>query len=624
MSASGAARTSDPGARRRRLLERCADRLGRRLDRLGRTSARFVWARTAVALVGLALVFAFYYSGAEWAAWLALTLTVVALLVLVWFHQRLRRAMARGACLREIKRRHLARLDLDWSRLPMGEATDAPPQHPYAIDLNVVGERSLQQLLDTTTSAGGETLLASWLLASEPDPAETLRRQSWVRELVPAGAFRDRLTLAGMIGRHDRHQRFSGKRLIEWLQGHQPAQGYLPWLACLALLSAATIVLAVVHHTTSRSTIYPFTFAVYFSLYLMQFRKYGEFFEEATHIQLALERFTGVAVCLERGPYRSSPALAELCAPFRDPESRPSAVLSRVSRLAGVAGLQRNQVLWLMVNALVPWDMFFAWRFQLAKANLVRELPEWLRIWHHVEALGALANYAHLHPGASFPAILGADEPGQPYAAEGLGHPLIPCASKVRNDLAVDALGTLSVVTGSNMSGKSTFLRTVGLSVAMAMAGGVVDARALRLQPFRMFTCIQVSDSVADGISYFYAEVKRLRALLEALGVPRAAPLFFLIDEIFRGTNNRERMLGTRAYVGALLGGHGTGLISTHDLELVALADTDKRVRNLHFKEQIEDGRMTFDYRLRQGPCPTTNALTIMRMEGLPVPKPGV
>jgi DNA mismatch repair ATPase MutS len=180
------------------------------------------------------------------------------------------------------------------------------------------------------------------------------------------------------------------------------------------------------------------------------------------------------------------------------------------------------------------------------------------------------------------------------------------------------------------MSGKSTFLRTLGVNLVLAYAGAPVAARFLRTRPFRLFTCIHVSDSLSDGISYFYAEVRRLKALLVELqragevghdGAQSAAgyPIFYLIDEIFRGTNNREREIGSRAYVRALAGAYGTGVISTHDLELVHLAEEFPGIRNFHFREEVLGERLAFDYRLRPGPCPTTNALKIMEMEGLPV-----
>jgi DNA mismatch repair ATPase MutS len=180
-------------------------------------------------------------------------------------------------------------------------------------------------------------------------------------------------------------------------------------------------------------------------------------------------------------------------------------------------------------------------------------------------------------------------------------------------------MGQINLITGSNMSGKSTFLRTVGLNLVLAYAGGPVNAEQLVTAPFRLVSCIRISDSVIDGISYFYAEVKCLKALLEELAHDDPRPVFYFIDEIFRGTNNRERLLGSRAYIRALVDQAGIGLIATHDLELVQLADEMPVVSNYHFTDAVEDGRMIFDFTIRPGPSPTTNALKIMRLEGLPV-----
>ena len=199
---------------------------------------------------------------------------------------------------------------------------------------------------------------------------------------------------------------------------------------------------------------------------------------------------------------------------------------------------------------------------------------------------------------------------------------LCPQAAFVPNDCALSTDGAagpqIAVLTGPNMAGKSTFLRTVGVNLCLAYAGATVSADRLEASLFRIFTCIKVSDSVQDGLSYFYAEVKRLQALLSATKAGDL-PVLFLIDEIFRGTNSRERLIGSRSYIRAMSQLSATGLVATHDLELIKLADEIKGVANLHFREEVSDGRMVFDYRLRPGPCPTTNALTIMRLEGLPV-----
>jgi DNA mismatch repair ATPase MutS len=164
-------------------------------------------------------------------------------------------------------------------------------------------------------------------------------------------------------------------------------------------------------------------------------------------------------------------------------------------------------------------------------------------------------------------------------------------------------------------------VRTLGVNLCLAYAGAPVDALRFESRPFRLYTCIRINDSLGDGFSYFYAEVRRLKGLLEALRDPAASlPLLYLIDEIFRGTNNRERLIGSQAFVRALIGQPGVGLIATHDLELAALAQEHAQAKNVHFSDQVLEGRLAFDYKLRPGVSPTTNALRIMAMEGLPIP----
>jgi DNA mismatch repair ATPase MutS len=169
------------------------------------------------------------------------------------------------------------------------------------------------------------------------------------------------------------------------------------------------------------------------------------------------------------------------------------------------------------------------------------------------------------------------------------------------------------------MAGKSTFIKTIGINLCLAYAGGPVNAQSLQLTPFRLHTCIRISDSIVDGFSYFYAEVKCLKYLLDKLNDKHPLPMLYLIDEIFRGTNNRERIIGSQAYIKELISKRGVGFLATHDLELASLADTSPQVSNFHFRDQVQDGKLVFDYKIRVGPCPTTNALKIMQMEGLPI-----
>jgi DNA mismatch repair ATPase MutS len=275
----------------------------------------------------------------------------------------------------------------------------------------------------------------------------------------------------------------------------------------------------------------------------------------------------------------------------------------------------------MILNAILPWNLWSAFILEGFKKNLRAPLQTWLDTWYTFEALCSLANFSWLHPNYAFPEFISSElQPGQPaFQAACLGHPLIPPIRRVCNDFSLQSLGSVVILTGSNMSGKSTFLRTIGINLCLANAGSPVVASDFKIRPFRLFTCIQVTDSLADGISYFYAEVHRLKQLLSELQSSSPYPLFFLIDEIYRGTNNRERRIGSHAYIRALSHSQGVGLISTHDLDLVQSTSLERNVLNYHFKEEIRDDRMVYDYRLRPGPSPTTNALKIMEIEGLPV-----
>src|SRR5262249_6682174 len=200
------------------------------------------------------------------------------------------------------------------------------------------------------------------------------------------------------------------------------------------------------------------------------------------------------------------------------------------------------------------------------RVAIAAKMPTLLEIWYNLEALASLGNFADLNPEYTFPEFANDETPT--FEAKALGHPLLSPAYRVCNDFLYRPPTQIVIITGSNMSGKSTFLRTIGVNLALAYAGGPVNADRLRVSLFRLFTCIRVNDSVTDGYSYFYAEVRRLKELLNLLEAEQSQPVFFLIDEIFKGTNSHERLIGSQSYIKALIGKNGIGVVSTHDLEL--------------------------------------------------------
>ncbi|HET7113652.1 MAG TPA: hypothetical protein VFI57_08415, partial [Pyrinomonadaceae bacterium] len=465
----------------------------------------------------------------------------------------------------------------------------------------------------------------SWLLEVRPSAATIHHRQALVRELKDRSLFRDRLQLLSAMARlstvgptqpRSRASHWNSRILVDWIEQTVPQSSLLPTVLVLSALSALNIVCVVLSALELIPQIWPLTLLVYLGAMLLMQHRVAAAWDELQELEKALTHFKVVFRYLESRSYKSTPRLAEICAPFVDQDKQPSVEMRRLGRLAAALGVRTNPLLAFLIHLVVPWQFIFTHRLEMLKKELAHLLPRWLDAWYELEALNSLANFAYLNPQYNFPEI--STEPSR-FVAENLGHPLLSLETKVCNSFQLDQHQRIVILTGSNMAGKSTFLRTIGVSLSLAYAGSPVNADRLHTSLFRPFTCIKVSDSVQDGLSYFYAEVKRLTALLEAAKADDPLPALFLIDEIFRGTNSRERLIGSRSYIRALSQSNAVGLVATHDLELVKLANEIDGVVNFHFREEVNNGRMVFDYRLRTGPCPTTNALTIMRLEGLPV-----
>ena len=603
---------------RKQVLSRHVERLSVSIGELREIDQRYFWVRLSVLIAGAVGVFLAYQSRLSYVLLITVLVFLVVFSGIVYLNRRVRRSIFRFGLSRDYFAGQLARMALEWDKIPAAQQKFIDDYHPYASDLNLTGAYSLHQLLNTAISLGGSFRLQEWLLEVKPGFEQVLDRQAAVKELCSLSGFRSRLVLSSSMVSGGDNGAWDGEQLISWLAMKEEKSSLQPLLVMLSLLAAANLILFILFVINLLPAVWMITLAIYAAIYLFTYRNMADVFGQAHHLSTTLDRFRAVLVFLERYPYRPGSYLARLCRPFWEAERRPSSYLRRIAGIASAASISGNPVVWLLVNVFVPWDVFFAYQLQRYKALMQQVLPSWLEAWYELEAVNSLANFSYLNPDYRFPRIFMEKKEGC-FESKAIGHPLIPDAAKICNDFSLHELGEVVIITGSNMSGKSTFLRTIGVNLSLAYAGAPVNAEQMDTRLFRLFSVIQVTDSLADGISYFYAEVRRLKALIDALELESEIPLFFLIDEIFRGTNNREREIGSRAYVNMLVGGHGTGLISTHDLDLVNIANQVPNVANFHFEEQVMKGRMIFDYRLRPGPSKTTNALQIMRMEGLPV-----
>jgi ABC-type multidrug transport system fused ATPase/permease subunit len=535
--------------------------------------------------------------------------------IVVYMHNRMDIWISKYKIYREIKATNQARMELAWSDIPHSASQASP--NPISIDLDLAGPRSIHHLIDLAVSNEGSQRLANWLSQPLPEPQAIISRQRIVRELAPMTTFRNQLLLRFKTLSD---QMLSGRRLMDWMLVNIAGGRYLWNLWIGLVLVTANISLFILSILDILPNYWIITTSLYLVFYIINQKPNNLLLEAAVVMDRELDIFRSLLGYLETYSYGRHIALQELCGPYIDPNRKPSKLLSKIKLATVGVGFRMNPIMGLVLNLLLPWDFFFSYLINVYRNTAIECLPDWLVTWYELEALMSLANFAYLFPGYIFPTFVPHPEEATPtFQATSLGHPLIPPDQKICNDISINNNGDTLIITGSNMAGKSTFVKTIGINHSLAYAGGPVDAQSFITGFFRLHSCIHISDSIADGFSYFYAEVKCLRSLMDKISEKHDFPVLYIIDEIFRGTNNRERLIGSRSFIKHITGNNAIGLIATHDLELANLAMEHTNIKNYHFRDNVIEGKLTFDYKLLPGPSMTTNALEIMRIEGLPV-----
>lgn len=598
-------------------LTRQTERISKIVSKLDNASTKLSYIRLGYFA---ASVFALYFisrNGSDIIFFSAILALLAGFIYLVSRHNKLTNYQEQLSFLKEVKQQHISRMNLVWERLPEYNFDRKLKNHPFSQDLNITGEFSIHHLMDTAIYEGGSQKLADWLLEINPGKHIIQKRQKLARELIPLTLFRDRLQVNAFMSMQQASDKdWTMEQLLNWMRSPRKVK-FNGTLLTLTILSLANIILLMTAITGISGPYVIITFLAYLGIYNLNTHKITGLFDSAFQIEKQLRNFSSILLSVEEYKFKEHSGLHEFLADFKEPGASPSEYLKKISRLGGAASLQKNQVLWPLVNMVIPWDLYFSMKMEGLKAELEPKLTRWLAVFYELEALNSIATFAALNLEYTFPEITNNEV--ELFCAENLGHPLIPDDERVSNDFEVKKDSDLFLITGSNMAGKSTFLRTVGINLCLAFSGAPVCASFLQTNLFRLFTSINVKDSLGEGLSHFYAEVRRLRRLLDELESEQELPLYFFVDEIFKGTNNRERFQGSTAFLKKVAGKHGVGMVSTHDLELAVLEQDIPQLSNWHFSETIEDGKMRFEYKLQPGPCPTTNALKIMRMEGLPV-----
>jgi hypothetical protein len=530
-----------------------------------------------------------------------------ALAALMIAHERLirQRRAARRAC--AFYEKGLARIEDRWAGAgESGERFD-DPSHPYAEDLDLFGKGSLFELLCTTRLRTGEDTLARFLL--EPAAPDVVRaRQEAVAELRPRLDLREQMDLLG----EDLRSTINPRALAAWAEqpltlDSRPARAAAAALALAALAAlAAWAVFGVVEFFLGVAVLE----AVFFLRLRARVVSVAELVGEPAY---GIALLAAVLGRLERERF-TSPRLAELRKALDTEAVPPSLAIARLDRLIDLLH-SRDNVAVRIIGPPLLWTTQVAFAIEAWRKKYGRSVRRWLAAVGEIETLSGFGSYAYEHPADPFPEFV---EGEACFEGEDLGHPLLPESRSVRNDIRLSSQLCVQVVSGSNMSGKSTLLRTVGVNAVLALAGAPVRARRLRLTPLTLGASIRTLDSLQGGTSRFYTEIKRLRQLVDLTKGPR--PLLFLLDELLHGTNSHDRRTGAEAVIQTLVRRRAIGLLTTHDLALAHIVDLlAPRAANVHFEDHLEDGKITFDYRLRPGLVRKSNALELMRSVGLDV-----
>lgn len=572
---------------------------------LDKVLSRFGTARLSLAaLILIAAWFAFqahYFSS----AWLLLGVTAFAALVIA--HQAVRRSRSRASRAADFYRKGLARIEDRWDGTGQQGSRFDDPHNVYAADLDLFGRGSLFELLCTVRTRMGEERLAQWL--KSPAPLNVIReRQASITDLKSRLDLREELAVIGEHANVGIHP----AALLEWAE--TPNRLASAWILRAAVLfPILAIGSAIYWGVTGIGT--PFYLVVLIEAAILSVlrRPVDQILNGSETAFEDLRLFSELLTRVEREQF-SAPPLQALMAKLRSHARKASQTIGSLSTIVNFAGSRRNQAITLFA---IPFMYTLnvalaAERWRRMHGSAVRS---WVEVIGDFEALLSLASYAHEHPDDSFPEFVAGPAS---FAGKELGHPLIPAARCVRNDVDITGRTRILLVSGSNMSGKSTLLRTVGINTVLAMAGAPVRARSVKLTALQIGASIRINDSLHDGSSRFYAEITRLRQLFDlADGV---APLLFLLDELLQGTNSRDRRSGAEGIVRAFAARGAIGLISTHDLALTEIAGLQEdALRNVHFQDELQNGRMTFDFKLRDGVVTKSNAIELMRSIGLEV-----
>jgi len=557
---------------------------------------------------GLALIW-FVFSVSKIAAYLLIPALIILffwLLKLYSDHTRKKEILGNLA---KINRDEAGALSGDYSQFESGDAF-INPDHNFSFDVDLFGKSSLFQYLNRTVTGHGREILAGWLSDPYKLSEQLTQRQEAVRELAGKERWRQDFLASGMKTPLEKSQIES---LLEWMKKSNDDRTpvirkvFIWIMSGLAVISFMLVIAGVLEYS-----VFLMIFLINLGWIAFSFKKTNSIHAVLSKKYIYLSSLNELIKVFHNEDFKSA-VLSDIKQNITGSDVSAALAVKKLGRLIQYFDSRMNIVVSFFLNGLVLWDFHCIYRLEKWKSEYKDLFPQWLSMVGKADAFISLGNLAGNNPGFVYPVI---SVNSNMFSASGLGHPLIMEDVRVSNDFVLDKCGKLCILTGANMAGKSTFLRTIAVNYILAMAGAPVCASTMEFTPVRLFTSMRTTDSLSHNESYFYAELKRLRALKTLIGEDKDH--FFILDEILKGTNSADKSLGSRLFLKKIINLGGTGLIATHD---TSLGDIEKEfpdsVINMCFEIEIEGASIIFDYKLQKGITQKMNAALLMRQMGI-------
>jgi hypothetical protein len=580
--------------------------LNKTLQELYTKRSRYGWFRLAAAALGVFLIWLNWTNGA---GYIVGSIIFCIAIFLYWLRKDLsnNEAIEYHEALQQLNKEELLYLDHQYTHHPDGQQM-AGKEHPYADDLDIFGRASVYQFMNRTSSEQGNWKLAGWLSAPAKAAEITARQQAakalgtqinWTQSFR-AKAGMNTITIA------------TEQSIRRWLSEptHFLQKPYWHVVRYVVPAIAVATLLAYIFDYIDFQQ-FLVALSVFGMIAFLITKQVQPQYEQLNKISPQVDTLSTALGVIESAQF-DNPTLSALREQLVNQQTRASVSIQALNKILGRFDYKLNPVVYIPLNLLLLWDLQQVLQLEQWKKAHTVDVGQWFEVLSEMESLVSIATLHFNHPAWCFPEI---QESKPEFTATAIGHPLIPTTKMVTSSFSTIGKGQINIITGSNMAGKSTFLRSVGVNLVLGSMGAPVCASAMRFTPLMVMSSMRIKDNLEENTSTFYAELKKLKEII--LAVKHQQPVFILLDEILRGTNSNDRHIGSKALIRQLLNDEAISLVATHDLELATLASDQPGIHNYHFDVQVQGEELFFDYILKDGICKSLNASLLMKKIGI-------